>query len=135
MTAEPLPDDAVVPGPPDLDWVLAAAAGADAKLATDIVVIDVAAVLGITGHFVIASARNTRQVRAVAEEIEICVGRAGGPKPQRIEGQDAYEWLLMDYGDFVVHIFDAASREHYDLDRLWSDQPQIPFVPRTRPAE
>jgi ribosome-associated protein len=119
----------------DLDWVLAAAAAADDKLATDIVIIDVAAVFGITGHFVIASGRNTRQVRAIAEEIEERVKGIGGPKQIRIEGQNTYEWVLMDYGDFVVHVFDTASREYYDLDRLWSDQPNVPFTPTASRAD
>ena len=90
-------------------------------------VIDVGAVLSITQYFLIVSARNTRQVRAIAEEIEEHLFLEDGPKPLRVEGRDEYQWLLMDYGDFVVHLFDADSRSYYDLERLWSDQPRIPW--------
>jgi ribosome-associated protein len=104
-------------------------------LATDVVIIDVAAVLAITGHFVVASGRNQRQVRAIAEEIEEQLTRLDGPKPLRIEGRDEYQWLLMDYGDFIVHVFESDAREYYDLDRLWSDQPRVPFEPATGPVD
>lgn len=108
----------------ETEWVVAAARAAEDKLAADIVIIDVANVLAITGHFLITSGRNARQVRAIAEEIEEQLTRLDGPKPIRIEGRDEAKWLLMDYGDFVVHVFDEDSREYYDLERLWSDQPQ-----------
>ncbi len=113
----------------ELEWVLAAAAAADDKLAGDIVIIDVGAVLAITDHFLIASGRNARQVRAIAEEIEEQLTLLGGPDPLRVEGRDEYQWLLMDYGDFIVHVFDGATREYYDLERLWSDQPRVPWAP------
>lgn len=88
-------------------------------------VVDVGAVLAITDRFVITSGRNTRQVRAIAEEIQERVADAGGPKPIRVEGRDEYRWLLMDYGDFIVHVFDEESRNYYELERLWSDQPRV----------
>lgn len=117
--------------PEDLQWTLAAARAADDKLGTDIVVIDVGAVLSITQYFLIVSGRNTRQVRAIAEEIEEQLFLGDGPKPLRIEGRDEYQWLLMDYGDFIVHVFDTESRDYYDLERLWSDQPRIAWEPAT----
>lgn len=109
----------------ELHWVRLAAAAADDKLGADTVIIEVAQVLAITGHFIITSGRNARQVRAIAEEVEERLTRAGGPKPIRIEGRDEAQWLLMDYGDFVVHVFDTVSREYFDLERLWSDQPRV----------
>ena len=117
--------------PEDLQWTLAAARAADDKLGIDIVVIDVGAVLSITQYFLIVSGRNSRQVRAIAEEIEEQLFLGDGPKPLRIEGRDEYQWLLMDYGDFIVHVFDTESREYYDLERLWSDQPRIAWEPAT----
>lgn len=117
----------------ELHWVRLAAAAADDKLGADTVIIEVAQVLAITGHFIITSGRNARQVRAIAEEVEERLTRAGGPKPIRIEGRDEAQWLLMDYGDFVVHVFDADAREYYALDRLWSDQPKVPFTPVGHP--
>ena len=121
----------------DLRWVLAAAKAADDKLGTDISIIDVGTVLAITGHFVIVSGRNTRQVRAIAEEIEEQLFILDGPRPLRVEGKEEYHWLLLDYGDFVAHVFDVDAREYYDLDRLWSDQPKVAFeaTPRTVPAD
>ncbi|MGI9623105.1 MAG: ribosome silencing factor [Acidimicrobiales bacterium] len=111
------------------DWAVAAARVADEKLGQRTVVIDVAAVLAITDSFVITSGRNKRQVRAIAEEIEEHLTAAGGPKPIRIEGRDEYRWLLMDYGDFIVHVFDEDSREYYELERLWNDQPRVGWQP------
>ncbi len=108
---------------------MAAARAADDKLADDIVIIDVGGVLAITDHFLITSGRNARQVRAISEEIEEQLTILGGPKPLRIEGRDEYQWLLMDYGDFIVHVFDAQTRDYYDLERLWSDQPRVPWSP------
>jgi len=108
-------------------WVLAAAAAADDKLGTDTVVIDVGEVFSLTDYFLITSGRNARQVRAIAEEIESRLTAEGGPRPVRIEGRDEYRWLLMDYGSFIVHVFDPAAREYYDLDRLWKDQPRVPL--------
>ena len=81
--------------------------------------------LAITGYFVITSGRNARQVRAIADEIEEQLTILDGPKPSRVEGRAEAEWLLMDYGDFVVHVFQSSSREYYDLERLWSDQPRL----------
>lgn len=120
------PVDAATDASVDLvDWALAAARFADEKLGQSTVVVDVGAVLAITDRFVITSGRNTRQVRAIAEEIQERVADAGGPKPIRVEGRDEYRWLLMDYGDFIVHVFDEESRNYYELERLWSDQPRV----------
>jgi ribosome-associated protein len=84
---------------------------------------------------VIVSGRNARQVRAIAEEIEEQLMILDGPKPIRVEGRDEYQWLLMDYGDFIVHVFEAEAREYYDLDRLWSDQPHVAFTPSAAPVD
>jgi ribosome-associated protein len=121
-------DAARSPAPTDdepLRWVLLAARAATAKTDQETVVLDVARVLGIVGWFVVTAGRNPRQVRTVAEEIESQVAAAGGPRPQRVEGLDALEWVLLDYGDFVVHVFNADARRFYDLERLWRDVPHI----------
>jgi len=111
----------------DLHWALVAGRAADDKLGADTVVIDVGEVLGITGWFVITSGRNTRQVRAIADAIEAGVVEAGGPAALRSEGRDDLSWVLIDYGGFVVHVFEAEARAHYGLDRLWSDRPHVPI--------
>jgi ribosome-associated protein len=108
-----------------LAWVVRAAQAAAGKTDEEIVVLDVAGVLGIVGWFVVTAGRNPRQVRTVAEEIEEQLTRVGGPKPQRVEGLDALEWVLLDFGDFVVHVFNTETRRFYDLERLWRDVPRV----------
>ncbi len=110
---------------PSLERVQAGARGADRKLAADPVIIDVGDVIGITEWFLVVSGRNARQVRAIVDEVELEVALDDGPRPLRVEGRDTCEWVLMDYGDFVVHVFDSATREVYDLERLWSDRPRV----------
>jgi ribosome-associated protein len=112
-------------------WAVLAAQAAASKKALDPVILAVGDVLAITDSFVIASAINTRQVRTIAEEIEQQVGAAGGPKPLRIEGLDDLHWVLVDYGEFVVHIFLQETRDYYELERLWSDVPRIAWEEST----
>ena len=102
-----------------------AARAAESKTDDDTVVLDVGEVLAITTWFVITGGRNARQVRTIAEEIERVVADAGGPRPQRVEGLDALQWVLLDYGDFVVHVFQEEARRFYDLERLWGDVPRV----------
>ena len=104
--------------------VTAARAAAD-KLAQDTVVLEVGEVLAITDQFVIASGANARQVRTIVEEIEKQVKAEGGSGPLRTEGLDDAKWVLMDYGDFVVHVFMDEVRRYYDLERLWADAPRV----------
>ena len=108
-----------------LAWVLEAARAAASKTDESTVVLDVGDVLSITGWFVITGGTNTRQVRSIAEAIEERVASTGGPKPLRIEGLDSSQWVLMDYGDFIAHIFLDETREFYDLERLWRDVPAV----------
>lgn len=104
---------------------MAAARAADAKLGARTLVLDVSDVLSITGWFVITSGANSRQVKTIAEEIEDQVAGAGGPRPLRVEGLDGLRWVLLDYGDFVVHVFLDEERDYYELERLWSDVPRV----------
>jgi len=76
---------------------------------------------------VITSGRNVRQVKTIAEEIEKKLKDEGHPGPVRTEGLLDASWVLLDYGDFVVHVFLHAAREHYDLEGLWNDAPRIPL--------
>ncbi len=105
--------------------MLVAARAAAGKTDEPTVVLDVGEVLAITGWFVITGATNPRQVRSVAEDIEEQVVDAGGPRPLRVEGLDAAQWVLLDYGDFIVHVFLDEAREFYDLERLWRDVPVV----------
>jgi ribosome-associated protein len=90
------------------------------------VVIEVGDLLAITDYFVITSGANDRQVRAIAEEVERRVKEGGrGRSPRTIEGLDDARWVLIDYGDFVVHVFVDEVRRFYDLERLWGDAPRL----------
>ncbi len=109
----------------ELEWVVLAARAAESKTDEETVVLEVGEVLAITNWFVITGGRNARQVRTIAEEIERVVAEAGGPRPQRVEGLDALQWVLLDYGDFVVHVFQEDARRFYDLERLWGDVPRV----------
>ena len=107
------------------DWARHAARAADDKLGRDTIIIAVGEVISVTDFFVISSAQTSRQVRAIAEEIEEQLTILDGPKPLRVEGRTDHRWVLMDFGGFVVHILDDEYRAFYDLGRLWSDCPRI----------
>lgn len=103
---------------------LAISCAADKK-ATNIVGLDLREIASFTEHFVIVSGSNQRQVQAIADEINERLKKKLGIKPVRIEGYSAGEWVLLDYGDFVFHIFNSDAREFYDLERLWRDARRI----------
>jgi ribosome-associated protein len=102
-----------------------AAQAASAKLADNVVVIDVSGQLVITDCFVIASASNERQVSAIVDEVEEKM-RGAGYKPARREGTREGRWVLLDFVDIVVHIQHQDERNFYALDRLWRDCPVLP---------
>jgi ribosome-associated protein len=109
-----------------LALVRAAAQAASDKLADDIVAFDVSDLMFITDAFLLCSAANDRQVRAVVDEIEDRL-RALDEKPVRREGEREGRWVLLDYGDVVVHVQHAEERAFYALERLWRDCPTIPL--------
>ena len=100
-----------------------AARAADAKSGIEIVVLDVGDIISITERFVLVSASNTRQVKTIVDEIESAVKLEDGDGPRAVEGLDDASWVLMDFGDVIVHVFLSETRAFYDLDRLWSDAP------------
>ena len=109
-----------------INAVRVAAEAADRIKATDIVAFDVADLLGITDIMMIAGASNERQVLAVAEEIEKDLFlKCSGRQPRSREGLTEGQWVLLDYGDFVIHVMHEESREFYGLERLWRDCPAI----------
>jgi ribosome-associated protein len=118
---------------------VAAQAAAD-KLAHDIIAFDVSDVLSITDAFLIASAANDRQVKAIAEEIEDQLRDKLDVKPVRREGEREGRWILLDYLDIVVHVQHSEERSFYSLDRLWKDCPELPvpadaLATRNRPED
>jgi ribosome-associated protein len=110
--------------PRALELVREAAAAASDKLATDLVAFDVSEQLVITDVFLVCSAANDRQVKAVVDEIEDRL-RALGAKPVRREGERDGRWVLLDYADIVVHVQNTEERAFYALERLWRDCPGI----------
>jgi ribosome-associated protein len=103
--------------------VNAAVMGAEDKLARDTVVLDLRDLVDSFDALVVASGRNDRQVRAIAEEIERLIDLALDVKPNHVEGLAGAEWIALDYGDVIVHVFDEAAREYYDLEHLWNAAP------------
>ncbi len=114
-------------------WVTLAAAAADDKKAADVVIIDIGEVFAVSDYFLIASGSNPRQVHAIVDGIEERLSEAGGPKPVRVEGKEAREWVLMDYGAFVVHVFHQEQRDFYQLEKLWGDRPRLEWEPLRTP--
>ena len=114
--------------PTALDRARAAAEAALDKKGTDVAVLEVGDVLAIIECFVLVSATNVRQVRTIVEEVEEAVYASDGGKPTSIEGRTDASWVLMDYGDVVVHVFLEETRAFYDLDRLWADVPRTEFA-------
>jgi ribosome-associated protein len=104
-----------------------AAAAADAKQAEDLVALDVSGPLPLTDIFLLASGRNERNVIAIAGEIEDKMIEAG-VKTVRREGRAEGRWILLDFGDLIVHVFHEEDRMYYALERLWKDCPAIPVT-------
>jgi len=104
-----------------------AAESADAKLGHETVVLAMGELFGVVDAFVITSAANTRHVRTLVEEIERRIKELHGIAPVRTEGLGDATWVLMDYGDFIVHVFLQETRDYYDLEHLWSGAPRVPW--------
>jgi len=102
---------------------------ADEKKAVNLIALDLREIASFTEFFVIASGTNQRQVQAIADEINEQLKKQMGRKPVRIEGYNAAEWVLLDYGDFVFHLFDKEARDFYDLERLWRDARKVEIPP------
>jgi ribosome-associated protein len=110
---------------------LAAADAAENKKASEVVILDVGDLLGITEFFVIVSTSNPRQLDTVLDEVQRVL-KADGRAPLRREGTAADGWAVLDYGDVVVHVFTEEQRSYYDLERLWADAPRVGVGAATR---
>lgn len=109
--------------PPLQRAVLCARVASDHK-AKDILVLDMRGITPLYDFFVIATGTSRRQIHTLAEEIDAAM-RAAGDRRLAIEGQQGAKWLVQDYGDIIVHVFDAPTREYYNLEDLWADAPRI----------
>jgi ribosome-associated protein len=96
-----------------------------AKNGTDIVLLDVEEAFFLSDVFVIATGSSRINVQALADNVEEKLGETLGVKPLRVEGRNEGEWVLVDYGDIIVHIFQETAREYYSLERLWGDAGRI----------
>ena len=108
------------------ELVRVAARAADSKKAEDLVALDVSGPLPLTDIFLLVTGRNERNVQAIASEIEDKL-IAAGSKPLRREGRAEGRWILLDFGDLIVHVFHEEDRMYYSLERLWKDCPAIPL--------
>jgi ribosome silencing factor RsfS/YbeB/iojap len=99
-------------------WLLAVRA-AESKKATDIKVLDLRSITSFADFFVISTGSNPRQVQAIADEVGLQMKQQAQELPLSLEGYEQAEWVLMDYGDLLVHIFSPKARAYYDLERLW----------------
>ncbi|MCA9115637.1 MAG: ribosome silencing factor [Planctomycetaceae bacterium] len=108
---------------------MAAQAAGDLR-GKEIVVLDLTAITPVVDYFVLATANSRRQMRAIGEEVNRVL-REAGSRRIGLEGQDGSNWLLQDYGDIVLHVFDEESRSLYDLEHLWADATRIDLELRT----
>ena len=102
---------------------LSARVAADSK-ARDVLVLDMRGITPLYDYFVVATGGSRRQIHAIAEEVDAAL-RAAGDRRLAIEGYEASKWVVQDYGDVVVHVFDADTREYYALEELWADAPRV----------
>jgi ribosome-associated protein len=110
------------------DLAIAAARFGDALKASDIVVLQVGDVLALTEYFVVMSASNKRLVDALVDEIEARVRDATGRSPVRVEGARENQWVLIDFGDVIVHVFLSEIRDFYEIERLYTDVPKVDWA-------
>jgi ribosome-associated protein len=111
-----------------VERILTALTAAGEKKAIDIVLLDLREIATFTDYFIITSGSNERQVQAISDGILETLKKAG-TSAARVEGYKTAEWILLDYGDFVVHVFDEKARRFYDLERLWRESKRLELPP------
>jgi len=117
------------------DFARALAVAALEKKAVDLVILDMRGLIDFSDYFVLCTAQNSRQVRAIAEEVKMTAKREHQTHPVGLEGLDACRWVLVDFSDVVVHVFDGPMRGFYDLDGLWRDAPRLDVPDVDVPSE
>jgi ribosome-associated protein len=106
---------------------MVAVQAAESKKAADIKVLDLTGITSFTDHFVICTGSNPKQVQAISDEITLQLKNTRGELPLSVEGYSQAEWVLIDYADFLVHIFSPKAREYYALERLWRAAKTLEF--------
>ena len=114
--------------------VCTALRAASEKKAVDMIVLDLREVASFTDYFLITSGTNVRQVQAIADAVVEELKKLG-TRALRIEGYNTAEWVLVDYGDFILHVFEEKARRFYDLERLWRDAARVQLPAEAGPAE
>jgi ribosome-associated protein len=112
-----------------LELALAAARTADENRGTDIVILDMRELTPIFDYFVLATGTSRRQLHAISESIDDTLEKDLGDHRMGIEGYDEANWILLDYGNVVIHVFTDESRQYYDLEQLWCEAKNVPFEP------
>jgi ribosome-associated protein len=110
------------------DRIRMALSAASEKKAINSIVLDLREIASFTDYFIITSGTNERQVQAISDDVVETLKKAGTPAA-RVEGYKSAEWILLDYGDFVVHVFDEKARKFYDLERLWRESRRVELPP------
>jgi ribosome-associated protein len=116
--------------PAEEPFWLTAVRAAEAKQATDIRVLDLRGVTSFADYFIVCSGSNSRQIQAICDEVQLRLKKRG-ELPNSVEGYNNAEWVLADYGDYLVHVFSSRARVYYDLERLWREAKEVPFEPET----
>jgi ribosome silencing factor RsfS/YbeB/iojap len=119
---------------PEQKLATALSAAALEKKATDLVILDVRGLVDYSDIFVLCSARNVRQTRAIADALRKTAREEFNIVPRGLEGQGTGRWMLVDFGEVIFHVFEESMRGFYNLDGLWRDAPQLP-VPDVQPVE
>jgi ribosome-associated protein len=117
-----------------LERALAAARVADLNRGRDIAVIDLRELTPVFDYFVLATGSSRRQLHAIAEEIDQVLRKEFGDKRLGREGYEESRWILLDFGDVVVHLFDEETREYYDLEHLWAGAKRVEYVSPSGPV-
>ena len=99
---------------------------AESKKAADIKVLDLTGITSFTDYFIVCTGSNPKQIQAIAEEVGLRL-KEHGELPNSLEGYEQAEWILADYGDYLVHIFSEKARAYYDLERLWRNAKTLPI--------
>ncbi|MFM8633858.1 MAG: ribosome silencing factor [Planctomycetia bacterium] len=126
------PNNTAAPSPPRSGdrgraTALVAARVIEETRGTDVVVLDLRKVTDVFDYFVIATGTSRRQMHAMADEVKHAIHRDCRDDARSVEGYEDGHWIVMDYGDVVIHLFDVESREYWDLENLWSDAPRVPL--------
>ena len=116
-----------------LNLALAAARTAEDNRGENIVVLDMRGITPVFDYFVIVTGNSRRQLHAISEEIDHCLEDELGDRRMGIEGYNESRWILLDYGNVVIHLFDSETREYYALEQFWSSSPQVPLPWQEKP--